>query len=188
MGLLQKYTMQCDQMEEMMKKQERLNAQLRRKDWEIENYQRKLDSAFEAGIPMTVPSPRDPSPPSQPENKGAVGVDGGFQPGHNSSGGEAVLDLSTKKKSEDTNNNIKTEEGGQETDGCLRARKYSELSECSEAPGPAVAPVLPEVTEEIPGGVRSSSQEEVSSNKRGNTSPSSDPPAKKFASGNSEEP
>ena len=116
-----------------------------------------------------------------------MGVDGGFQPSHSSSGGEAVLDLSTKKKSEDTNNNIKTEEGGQETDGCLRARKYSELSECSEAPAPAVAPVLPEVTEETVGEVRSPSQEEVSSNKRGNTSTALDPPAKKFASGNSEE-
>ena len=51
--LLQKFAVQGDQLEEMMKKQERLNAQLRRKDWEIENYQRKLDSAFEAGITMT---------------------------------------------------------------------------------------------------------------------------------------
>ena len=123
---------------------------------------------------------------SNSDPAGAVGVDGGFQPSHSSSGGEAVLDLSTKKKSEDTNNNIKTEEGGQETDGCLRARKYSELSECSEAPAPAVAPVLPEVTEETVGEV-SPSQEEVSSNKRGNTSTALDPPAKKFASGNSEE-
>ena len=52
--LLQKYAVQCDQLEDMMKKQERLSAQLRRKDWEIENYQRKLDSAFEAGIPMAL--------------------------------------------------------------------------------------------------------------------------------------
>ena len=51
--LVQKYAVQCDQLDEMTKKQERLNAQLRRKDWEIENYQRKLDSAFEAGISMT---------------------------------------------------------------------------------------------------------------------------------------
>ena len=52
--LLQKYAVQCDQMEDLRQKQERLSAQLRRKDWEIENYQRKLDSAFEAGIPMAL--------------------------------------------------------------------------------------------------------------------------------------
>merc|ERR1712059_57796 len=43
-----KYNLQCGVVEELLKKHEKLSAQLRRKDWEIENYQRKLDSAFEA--------------------------------------------------------------------------------------------------------------------------------------------
>ena len=70
--LLQKYAVQCDQLEEMVKKQERLSAQLRRKDWEIENYQRKLDSAFEAGIPMTLAVARPPSGISPPDMKGLL--------------------------------------------------------------------------------------------------------------------
>jgi len=190
--LLQKYTVQCDQMEEMLKKHERLSAQLRRKDWEIENYQRKLDSAFEAGISMTVPVSRGPS---EPDVKAGSSVDGRFQAGAASSsvGGEAVLDLSTKKKPEDTNNNIKTEKASQEpeTDGAFRVRKYSELSECSvasEAHTPTLAPVLPEVTEA--GQESSASEEEVATNinnKRGNTSPVTGPPTKKLASGNIEE-
>ena len=68
--LLQKYAVQCDQMDEMLKKQERLSAQLRRKDWEIENYQRKLDSAFEAGIPMSLAIARPSSGISPPDMKG----------------------------------------------------------------------------------------------------------------------
>ena len=70
--LLQKYAVQCDQLEEMAKKQERLSAQLRRKDWEIENYQRKLDSAFEAGIPMTLAVARPSSGVSPPDMKGLL--------------------------------------------------------------------------------------------------------------------
>ena len=66
--LVQKYAVQCDQLDEMTKKQERLNAQLRRKDWEIENYQRKLDSAFEAGISMTG----EASDVQPPDTKGRI--------------------------------------------------------------------------------------------------------------------
>ena len=74
-----------------------------------------------------------------------------YQPGPSGSGGgETVLDLSTRKKPEDTNNNIKSEqrieeeEERREDDGSLRTRKYSELSECSaasEAPGVQETPV-----------------------------------------------
>ena len=64
--LLQKYAVQCEQLEDLVKKQERMSAQLRRKDWEIENYQRKLDSAFEAGIAIARP----PSGNTPPDMKG----------------------------------------------------------------------------------------------------------------------
>ena len=64
--LLQKYAVQCEQLEDMVKKQERMSAQLRRKDWEIENYQRKLDSAFEASLAITRP----PSGNTPPDMKG----------------------------------------------------------------------------------------------------------------------
>merc|ERR1719481_273686 len=46
--LMIKYNLKCDMVEELLKKHEKIAAQLRRKDWEIENYQKKLDSAFEA--------------------------------------------------------------------------------------------------------------------------------------------
>ena len=46
--LIHKYNLKCDMVEELLKKHEKIAAQLRRKDWEIDNYQKKLDSAFEA--------------------------------------------------------------------------------------------------------------------------------------------
>merc|ERR1712002_310204 len=46
--LMIKYNLKCDMVEELLKKHEKIAAQLRRKDWEIDNYQKKLDSAFEA--------------------------------------------------------------------------------------------------------------------------------------------
>jgi len=48
--LLTKYNLKCDMVEELLKKHEKIAAQLRRKDWEIDNYQKKLDSAFEAEL------------------------------------------------------------------------------------------------------------------------------------------
>ena len=48
--LLTKHKVKCDAVEELLKKQEKVSAQLRRKDWEIANYQKKLDTAFEAGM------------------------------------------------------------------------------------------------------------------------------------------
>ena len=78
------------------------------------------------------------------------------------------MDLSTKKKPEDTNNNIKTEEVSpeveEEADGSLRARKYSELSECS-----ATSEAHTQGTTGEP--PASSSAQEESSNKRVNSSP-----------------
>ena len=55
--LVTKYKAKCDAVEELLKKQEKVAAQLRRKDWEIANYQKKLDTAFEAG--MTIGGAED---------------------------------------------------------------------------------------------------------------------------------
>ena len=38
---LTKYNLKCDMVEELIKKHEKIAAQLRRKDWEIEKYQKK---------------------------------------------------------------------------------------------------------------------------------------------------
>ena len=57
--LINKYNLKCDMVEELLKKHEKIAAQLRRKDWEIDNYQKKLDSAFEAqslAFPQDMPS------------------------------------------------------------------------------------------------------------------------------------
>ena len=93
-----------------------------------------------------------------------------------------MLDLSTRKPG-DTNNNIKTEELSQEAeaDVSLRARKYSELSECSvasEVPtqgGPA-EPTASSLAED---------ESSNSNNKRVNTSPL--PESKKMKGGSPEE-
>ena len=108
-----------------------------------------------------------------------------FPPAPASTGSDTVLDLSTKKKPEDSNNNIKTEEVSREaeteTDGSLRARKYSELSECSvasEVPaqgGPA-EPTASSLAED---------ESSNSNNKRVNTSPL--PESKKMKGGSPEE-
>ena len=103
-----------------------------------------------------------------------------------------MLDLSTRKKPEDTNNNIKTEQGTREgersgEEGSLRSRKYSELSECSagsqETPetssAAACSPSLGETT--------ASSASNVTNNKRANPSPPMGPDPKKQASGTVEE-
>merc|ERR1711915_1146270 len=48
--IIQKYKLKCDMVDELLKKHEKIAAQLRRKDWEIDNYQKKLDTTFEAEI------------------------------------------------------------------------------------------------------------------------------------------
>jgi len=45
-----KYKLKCDMVDELLKKHEKIAAQLRRKDWEIDNYQKKLDTTFEAEL------------------------------------------------------------------------------------------------------------------------------------------
>merc|ERR1712029_834765 len=111
-NLLLKYKKKCDLVDELVKKQEKMTAQIRRKDWEIENYQKKLVTAFEAG--MSIATKEGPSETVQK------------LVAESSSSQDAVLDLSTKMK-EDTNNNaIKTEKSN-----FLRNRRYSELSDCS---------------------------------------------------------
>ena len=113
----------------------------------------------------------------------------GYQPGPSGSG-EIVLDLSTRKKPEDTNNNIKTEQGIQEgerkgDEGSLRSRKYSELSECSAA---SEAPSLGAAEEGPEGAGGDPCQEEVvvNTNKRVNTSPDTGPEPKKLATAKTE--
>jgi len=111
-NLLLKYKKKCDMVDELVKKQEKMSAQIRRKDWEIENYQKKLVTAFEAGMSIATKEG-----PSETVHKLVA---------ESSSSQDTVLDLSTKMK-EDTNNNaIKTEKSN-----FLRNRKYSELSDCS---------------------------------------------------------
>jgi len=53
----EKYNLQMGVMTELMKKHERMAAQLRRKDWEIVNYQSRLDAAFEVEMVMSMAPP-----------------------------------------------------------------------------------------------------------------------------------
>jgi len=146
-NLVFKYKLKCDLVEELLKKQEKIAAQLRRKDWEIENYQKKLDAAFEAG--MTLPSQEDFADMTR---KGSV--EGTTTYGQDS----PVLDLSTRKKEDTNNNNIKKEEksSADRNNLFLRNRKYSELSDCSNhsgsditanVPPPASSSDVPEMAE-----------------------------------------
>ena len=48
--LAEKYRQQCGLVEELLRKQEKMVAQDRRKDWEMENYRQRLDAAFEAEV------------------------------------------------------------------------------------------------------------------------------------------
>ena len=146
--LITKYKMKCDAVEELLKKQEKVAAQLRRKDWEIANYQKKLDTAFEAG--MSIGATEDSSTYIFSPNSvlfyyrflnfmhiyfsgNTRKVESGVHPPALES---PALDLSTRKK-EDTNNNhnnhIKTEKINEDRSdsSLLRNRKYSELSDCS---------------------------------------------------------
>ena len=114
-----------------------------------------------------------------------------YQPGPSGSGGgDTVLDLSTRKKPEDTNNNIKTEQGRAE-EASLRSRKYSELSECSAASeAPAGSQETPETSPPAtssPGPGETTTASTATSNKRANPSPPMGPEPKKAASGVLEE-
>jgi len=123
-GLASQYKVKCEQVENLQKKQEIFAAQLKRKDWEIDNYQRKLDYAFQAGV-LALPTgvgPSDLSNPTPPVR----------------SPQSSALDLTTKyeEKEDDKNNNlnIKLEDqdhgtaslGGFVSPSCKR--KFSECS------------------------------------------------------------
>ena len=139
--LMLKYKVKCDAVEELQKKQEKVAAQLRRKDWEIANYQKKLDTAFEAG--MTIGGTEDKGMYivffvilylllSSLSITPFVGIPGKVENVTSPTVADSpALDLSTRKK-EDTNNNkpIKTEKMSSAS-SLLRNRKYSELSDCS---------------------------------------------------------
>merc|ERR1719347_1450006 len=55
----EKYSIQMQVMTELMKQNERMAAQLRRKDCEISNYQSKLDVAFEDEMVRSQEPPSD---------------------------------------------------------------------------------------------------------------------------------
>merc|ERR1719431_610897 len=126
--LIHKYNLKCEMVEELLKKHEKLAAQLRRKDWEIDNYQKKLDSAFEAhslafsqDIPaLAMPGDMVPVLPAEARSPTA-------------------LDLSMKEKStpkEQNNNEIKDEMTMSGPSGVMSTsikRKYSECSSASQS-------------------------------------------------------
>jgi len=123
--LLVKYNLKCDMIDELLKKHEKIAAQLRRKDWEIENYQKKLDSAFEAeflSLPLVT-------------KREDVQVDmvGGVAPSEVRSPECVALDLSVKEK-EVNNNEVKEEEPAVAgPSGFVVASTKRKFSECSSA-------------------------------------------------------
>eukprot|EP00092_Neocalanus_flemingeri_P030498 GFUD01033112.1.p1 GENE.GFUD01033112.1~~GFUD01033112.1.p1 ORF type:complete len:952 (+),score=280.10 GFUD01033112.1:70-2856(+) len=130
--LLTKYNLKSEMVEELLKKHEKIAAQLRRKDWEIDNYQKKLDSAFENGL-LTLPYDNQPMdtetgdmvcPPADVEPRSPEYV---------------ALDLTTKEKDEREdadNNTVKAENevlaGPSGIVGTSCKRKYSECSSASQ--------------------------------------------------------
>jgi len=131
--LLGKYNLKCDMVEELLKKHEKIAAQLRRKDWEIDNYQRKLDSAFEAEY---LAFPREAAALDMPVDTGSpVSVDARSP--------ECIaLDLSTKEKpsvNEPNNNEVKEEDSAAAVAGpsgvivTSTKRKFSECSSASQS-------------------------------------------------------
>jgi len=125
--LIHKYNLKCDMVDELLKKHEKIAAQLRRKDWEIDNYQKKLDLAFEAqslafsqDIPA-LPMPGEMGPVLPAEARSPV-----------------ALDLSMKEKAtpkEQNNNEIKDEtmSGPSGVVSTSIKRKFSECSSASQS-------------------------------------------------------
>merc|ERR1719431_2476274 len=125
--LIHKYNLKCDMVEELLKKHEKIAAQLRRKDWEIDNYQKKLDSAFEAqslafshDIPtLAMPGELGPTIPAEARSP-------------------VALDLTMKEKAtpkEQNNNEIKDEimSGPSGLVTTSIKRKFSECSSASQS-------------------------------------------------------
>jgi len=133
--LLTKYNLKCDMVEELLKKHEKIAAQLRRKDWEIDNYQKKLDSAFEAEL-LSLPHVNQSLAP-------VSGVmDCPVEEGDLRSPDCIALDLTNKDKAaneEDNNNNdVKVEDevvsGPSGVVGSTNCkRKFSECSSASQS-------------------------------------------------------
>merc|ERR1712179_170587 len=125
--LIHKYNLKCDMVEELLKKHEKIAAQLRRKDWEIDNYQKKLDLAFEAqslafshDIPtLAMPGEMGPTIPAEARSP-------------------VALDLTMKEKAtpkEQNNNEIKDEimSGPSGVVTTSIKRKFSECSSASQS-------------------------------------------------------
>merc|ERR1719233_1398069 len=120
--LIHKYNLKCDMVEELLKKHEKIAAQLRRKDWEIDNYQKKLDSAFEAqslAFSQDMPALAMPGEMGPAEARSPV-----------------ALDLSMKEKAtpkEQNNNEIKDEMMVSGPSGVVSTSIKRKFSECSSA-------------------------------------------------------
>jgi len=119
--IIHKYNLKCVMVEELLKKHEKIAAQLRRKDWEIDNYQKKLDSAFEAqSLSFSHDGPTGEMGPTAPaEVRSPV-----------------ALDLSMKEKDtpeEQNNNEIKDEMKLSGPSGVVSTSIKRKFSECSSA-------------------------------------------------------
>jgi len=123
--LIHKYNLKCEMVEELLKKHEKIAAQLRRKDWEIDNYQKKLDSAFEAqslafshDLPtLAIPGEIGQAVPAEARSP-------------------VALDLSMKEKAitrEQNNNEVKDEMMMSGPSGVSLKRKFSECSSASQS-------------------------------------------------------
>merc|ERR1712096_389989 len=130
--LLTKYNLKCDMVEELLKIHEEIAAQLRRKDWEIDNYQKKLDSAFEAEL-LSLPHV------DQSLATVSGDMDSPIEDGDLRSPDCIALDLTNKDKAsnvdDDNNNDVKVEDevvaGPSGIVGTKR--KFSECSSASQS-------------------------------------------------------
>jgi len=126
---LAKYNLKCSMVEELLKKHEKIAAQLRRKDWEIDNYQKKLDSAFEAEL-LTLPGVNQ-CLDTEPGDLGSPASGDVRSP-------ECIaLDLSSKDKTannEPNNNEVKDEVTvAAGPSGVVPPSSKRKFSECSSA-------------------------------------------------------
>merc|ERR1712179_379777 len=125
--LIHKYNLKCDMVEELLKKHEKIAAQLRRKDWEIDNYQKKLDLAFEA---QSLAFSHDIPTLAMPGEMGSTIPAEARSP--------VALDLTMKEKAtpkEQNNNEIKDEimSGPSGVVTTSIKRKFSECSSASQS-------------------------------------------------------
>ena len=119
--LAEKYRLQCGLVEELLRKQEKMVAQDRRKDWEMENYRQRLDAAFEAEVSYPALLP-----PLQPRL--AVSVN-------------EALDLSMGTRAKDESEGV--ENVKVETEDCLLVRNGGTKRQCCDSPAPSFELVSP---------------------------------------------